>query len=121
MCTWPAPRTRCAMASEKRGRCRGDEAWRHGQKGQTWLLTVVTFQKHCKHHMLCHMVDLQKGPKDIDYIYIYIYVYIYICIHMYVYVIPPKKSLPKSGSLGVRQNIFFGQPKCLQGCAMTDS
>ena len=31
MCTWPAPRKRCAPDSEKRGRCRGDEAWRHGQ------------------------------------------------------------------------------------------
>jgi hypothetical protein len=45
---------------------------------------------------------------------IYVYTYIYTCN-------TPKKSLPKSGSLGVRQNIFFGQPECLQGCAMPDS
>ena len=77
------------------------------------LLNCCHIQKHCKHHMLCHMVYLQKGPKDIDHICIYIYIYMYI--------IPPKKSLPKSGSLGVRQNNLFGQPKCLQGCAMTDS
>ena len=47
-------------------------------------------------------------------IYVYTYIYIYTCN-------TPKKSLPKSGSLGVRQNIFFGQPECLQGCAMPDS
>ena len=30
----------------------------------------------------------------------------------------PKKSTPLSGPPGVRQNHFFGQPKCLQGYAI---
>jgi hypothetical protein len=33
----------------------------------------------------------------------------------------PKKSTPLSGPAGVRQNHFFGQPKCLQGYANAGS
>ena len=35
--------------------------------------------------------------------------------------IPPKNSTPLSGPAGVRQNHFFGQPKCLQGYANAGS